>query len=319
MFVFANNFKSLKAIHFDEICFYNYRYRQKKKEEAVEGRRAPFQVINIQAVNDENSSDSSDTKGLDPLQHSSEFKAAVRKIRYIELKKRKQLLRIIAAQKKRDLRQRKRIQRLMEQLKEAQIMKTDHASTSADKSQDTESKSGVTEKIKTTFIERIKSFYTEEANSTIGACKKEYITRNKERKQKRYLCLPLKDLYKKFLLETNMKVSYSFFCKLRPFWVLFPRNANRETCQCTVHTKMELFISALNRASVLNEKNCDQVLSKLCCDTGNINCLQRTCDACRANSLDYNHEVENRSVTYFQWNKVTKDVILEKGGKKSKQ
>ncbi|KAJ2944202.1 hypothetical protein O0L34_g18180 [Tuta absoluta] len=65
------------------------RYRQRKREEAVEGeKKPPFQVVNIQVVaNAENSSETSDTEMQDPLYNRLQIKEAVRKVRYVELKK----------------------------------------------------------------------------------------------------------------------------------------------------------------------------------------------------------------------------------------
>lgn len=57
----------------------------------------------------------------------------------------------------------------------------------------------------------IKDFYIDDSNSTIRAGKKEYISRNQVRMQKRFLTGPLSDLYHKFKKETNIKVSYSFY------------------------------------------------------------------------------------------------------------
>lgn len=48
--------------------------------------------------------------------------------------------------------------------------------------------------------------YTLLAVSTISAGKKEFMTKNKRRMQKRFLTAPLKILHKKLLLETNVKV-----------------------------------------------------------------------------------------------------------------
>lgn len=126
--------------------------------------------------------------------------------------------------------------------------------------------------------------------------------------QKRYLTAPLTDLYKHFISATNIRVSYSFFCKNRPFWVLYPKPSNRETCQCAIHLNMELLIEALNKAKILTEKNSTEVLSTLCCNNRNTNCLQRVYETCSTKCLEYMEFNNDRDKYFFVWKKVRKTV-----------
>lgn len=65
------------------------------------------------------------------------------------------------------------------------------------------------------LLMKIHKFYEEDVNSRSGAGIKEYITRGKERNQRRYLCAPLKQLYEKFKAENkNLNASYSTFCRI---------------------------------------------------------------------------------------------------------
>lgn len=295
------------------------RYRQKKKEEASEERVDPLlEKVNIEAVvehqNNENHTDTEVpyTKEVDPLCEISQAYAKVKQVRYVELKKRKRLLRIIADYQKRDRSQRKQIKRLKKKIKEIKNLRQEPNIEESAIQINTNEKTGLS------LIEQIQNFYTEDVHSVISAGKKEFITRNKVRMQKRYLCLPLKDLHKKFCSQTNSLVHYSLFCKHRPFWVLFPKSINRETCQCFIHTNMELLISAMNKQSILKEKNSEQVISKLCCDSRNIDCLQRICNTCRSNRLEYNlKNDDSNTFTYFQWVKISKNIT--KNGIQKKQ
>lgn len=64
----------------------------------------------------------------------------------------------------------------------------------------------------------IQNFFERDDISRATSGKKEFITKKKKRKQKRYLLDTMKNLHKIF--ETEFcKVSYSYFCKQRPFWV----------------------------------------------------------------------------------------------------
>jgi hypothetical protein len=71
-----------------------------------------------------------------------------------------------------------------------------------------------------TVVQLVRKFYEQDDVSSQSPGKKDYITRKKLQKQKRYLCHSLKFLHKKFCEENNFVIGYSSFCKLRPFWVV---------------------------------------------------------------------------------------------------
>ena len=81
----------------------------------------------------------------------------------------------------------------------------------------------------TTFLER-------DDNSRVMPGKKDTITRSKVKKQKHLLTDSLRNLHAKFATECpHMKLSYSQFCRYRPFWVVHPSQRDRDTCMCKVH------------------------------------------------------------------------------------
>lgn len=168
------------------------------------------------------------------------------------------------------------------------------------------------------YVEKVHQFYTDDANSTISAGKKEFVTKNKVKMQKRYLNAPLKTLYQKFLSQVNIRLSYSNFCKLRPFWIIFPKPINRETCLCSRHINMELLIKGLHKACIINVKTCEELLSKLCCDTRNPACLDRSCNTCLSNHLEY-FNVSDNNVSFYEWRKTTKQISLKNGTTKNQQ
>lgn len=166
-------------------------------------------------------------------------------------------------------------------------------------------------------LESIEIFYNNDDVSTISAGKKECITKNKRRMQKRYLTAPLKILHKKLLSEANIKVSYSFFTKHRPFWVLHPKPSGRETCLCSQHTNIELLIKALYHASIISENNSHGLVSHLCCEPRNEKCLLRECIYCRDKNINYKEFSNDSNLIYFKWKKATKEVVTKKGLKKN--
>lgn len=246
----------------------------------------------------------------DPLHQQSEaVKRAVRRVRYNENKKRKVLVSIINKIKKKIDSQRKTITRLIKKLQEHQPKNK----------KDTIRKLSplYMQKGPTWFAKKVHEFYNDDLNSTVCAGKKEFITKNKIKMQKRYLNAPLKILYRKFLSEVNIKISYSHFCKLRPFWIVFPKPNNRDTCLCSRHINMELLIKGLHNAHVLYIKCTEELLSKLCCDSKNEACLTRSCNTCSTNHLEYDN-VTDDYMFFYEWEKHTKDIVLKNGAKKKR-
>ncbi|KAH9630106.1 hypothetical protein HF086_004812 [Spodoptera exigua] len=85
----------------------------------------------------------------------------------------------------------------------------------------------------TTLKQKIHDFYLRDDVSRATAGKKETVTYQKRKMQKRILLDTKKNLYKSFLKEDpNVKCHYSYFAKFKPFYVVPPSVDSRETCMC---------------------------------------------------------------------------------------
>lgn len=147
----------------------------------------------------------------------------------------------------------------------------------------------------------IQIFYENDTNSRMASGKNEYIKRCNNKKQKRYLNDNLKNLHQKFCREHG--ISYTVFCKFcknRPYWVVFPKD-DRDTCQCKLHSNVNLLIKALKKSNIISENSATDVLSSLCCDPFNENCLTRCRTVCERNTLAYNEFDDSKEISYFQW------------------
>lgn len=96
----------------------------------------------------------------------------------------------------------------------------------------------------------VDEFLEDNSNSSPAAANKEFISRHKIKKQKRYLLDTLKNLHKKFLQIAPFVISYTGFNRLRPFWVVHPTLSNRETCACVIHENMDLKIVKIVRTDL---------------------------------------------------------------------
>lgn len=101
------------------------------------------------------------------------------------------------------------------------------------------------------LIKYIKPFFEDDDVSRMTSGKKEFVTRNKLKKQKRYLNDNLHNLHQKFILRfPQHNISYSFFCKLLStfaFWAVVPHAKCRDTCLCVEHENKELVKLSLKK------------------------------------------------------------------------
>lgn len=163
----------------------------------------------------------------------------------------------------------------------------------------------------------VQKFLEDDKYTRLCAGKKEFITKNKVRKQKRYLLDKLQNLHKEFL-RTGNAISYSMFARLRPFWILAPKVTDRDTCLCTTHTNIQLVILALNTSKILKIADYQNLLTSLCCDRYNERCLERTCDICRDRVIPFQEDFnDTKKVTYKQWLS-SKEIIIDPKTKKER-
>lgn len=165
--------------------------------------------------------------------------------------------------------------------------------------------------------ESVKLFFEDDENSQLCPGKKDCITRNKAKKQKRLLLDSLLNLHKKYLaLNPRFTISYSAFCKLRPFWVVTPNVNSRETCLCKTHENMDLVFAALKRNKIVEQKSLQEVTKYICCDSTTNECLKRICDKCKDKHLLYNEFDDSQEIHYWTWN-TEKKMYIKNGTTKT--
>lgn len=149
----------------------------------------------------------------------------------------------------------------------------------------------------------------EDVNSRVCAGKKDFIPKEGERKQKRVMLNTLVNLYKRFMEKTKIKISYSMFCKLRPFQVLQPHCGDRNTCMCVTHSNMDLMLNSLYNAKIISVSSYVGLLDLIYCNRQNEECLSRHCDACKNKGLHYNEFDNSVPVSYKMWKSERQDIV----------
>lgn len=158
--------------------------------------------------------------------------------------------------------------------------------------------------------ELVVNFYEDDENSRMCPGKRDYKVQNKVRKQKRYVTESLLQLHKKFQAQHPEKyISYSLFCKLRPFWVIIPNIQARETCSCQTHENFNFVVSALHKHKIVSESSANHILEIICCDPRNVSCLTRVCLECKNKTLTYLEFDNNAAIEYSVWEKQKKAYI----------
>ena len=130
-------------------------------------------------------------------------------------------------------------------------------------------------------VNLIHTFFIRDDNSRMTTGKKQTVTKNKLKEQKRLLLDTISNLHDKFCAEnpTNI-ISYVTFTRYRPFWVRQPSMKDRDTCLCKRHENVQLAVDKLHHLGALKAKNAEDLLADVCCNVGRKECMYRECETC---------------------------------------
>ncbi|CAB3234211.1 unnamed protein product [Arctia plantaginis] len=211
-------------------------------------------------------------------------------------------------------RQQKSFRKQVQRLQVKKIV-TNYKETEGSKNRTKELKSKHASKIHTLKLS-VQRFLSDDENSRLCPGKKDYISKNMIKHQKRYLSDSLQNLHQKYVKEYH-NVHYGTFCKLRPYWILVPSVNVRDTCVCKLHENMALLIKSLKANKIIFESNPTELVQNLTCDRNRTNCLQRNCDHCRHRVINYKEFDNTQKITYSSWEtsnqSYTKQGIEKKG------
>ena len=152
--------------------------------------------------------------------------------------------------------------------------------------------------------EAVTAFLEQDLNSCVAPGKKDCITKRQVKKQKRYLNSDLRKLYVEYLRSSDRHMSYSSFCRLRPFWLVKPRVSARDTCMCVKHVNMEFRAQKLRYLGVLDSKSTRELCDVMCCSSTSKKCMHSECATCQTKKLPVTvltSEKANEQTHYQQW------------------
>jgi hypothetical protein len=157
----------------------------------------------------------------------------------------------------------------------------------------------------------VTKFLQKETSSSFTPGKRDFMTKNKVRMQKRILLDSLKNLHKKFNEESRFKVSYATFCKVKPFWFVHQNINKRDTCLCVKHANYQFIIDKLHNQKLIETKNMEEIIPKVACNKTKKDCMYRCCNRCKDKALpiDSNEKNLDAEVFYYKWMVKTEDRI----------
>ena len=146
---------------------------------------------------------------------------------------------------------------------------------------------------------------------------KNTVTKAQVKKQRRILLDTVKDIYGKFVAEKDYRLSYSFFCKQRPFWVCPPRPVDRLSCLCKTHEHFKFIVDGLFALKLVASNNVDEITETVTCRPNEMSkaCSYGQCPDCKGKEYPITGQPSTAAVTYPQW--CSKKVEMEKDGEKS--
>ena len=138
------------------------------------------------------------------------------------------------------------------------------------------------------MMEDVKAFYLRDDTSRMTAGKKETVTKNKVKMQKRILTDTLFNIHLKFISEhPQYSISYSMFCRLRPFWVLAATERDRQTCLCKTQDNIQLIVDKLTDLRILHNATVERLCDVTVCNAENKQCMYGMCNVCADRGVPY--------------------------------
>ena len=156
------------------------------------------------------------------------------------------------------------------------------------------------------IYQKVISFYEHDDVSRVCPGVKQVLSRNGLKKQKRLLTDDLRNLHRKFLSGGD-KISYSLFCRLRPFWVVPAQERDRETCLCVLHENAQYLVRAMKSAGLVSSASLDFLVTKSMCSVDSEVCAYGDCRKCCRQQFEFERPIdESGTVSFFQWESTKK-------------
>ncbi|CAG9781803.1 unnamed protein product [Diatraea saccharalis] len=149
---------------------------------------------------------------------------------------------------------------------------------------------------------RIKDFYLRDDVSRATAGKKETVTKAQVKVQKRFMLDSMKNLYKAFIKENpDLRCSYFYFTRNKPFYVVSASVDGRNTCLCKIHTNFAYKANVLKKKGITGTDNLNILIESTVCNVKSKNCMYGICDLCANKKYEYFRKNISGTITWPEW------------------
>ena len=108
-------------------------------------------------------------------------------------------------------------------------------------------------------------------------------------------------LHKKFQKKIGRQISYSLFCRIRPFWVISPKLHDRDTCKCLVHDNLQLKIEKLRQLNMITTTDLNILMAQVCCVDDSKECMYPECSKCSTKKVEAQTYEPSDKIFYYEW------------------
>lgn len=123
--------------------------------------------------------------------------------------------------------------------------------------------------------------------------------------KKFFLTETMQNVHNAFILQNpSLRVSYSSFCGLHPFYITPPRASNWKTCQ--YHENAKLMFEFLKSFNAVETSKLEESCQLVCCSPVSESCFLRTCLWCQNKYSGISPEQEKTKGEQKQWKHVEK-------------
>lgn len=160
-------------------------------------------------------------------------------------------------------------------------------------------------KLSTERKQAVVNFLSRDENSLLAG-KKDTITKNKQKMQRRVLTKPLLELHAQYQteVEQHLSISYRQFARKRPFYITEPKIRDRDTCACVEHENIRLLVSKIAKRGLLKTTSISELVSMIVCDPKNKPCMDRVCLKCCFDEIEF-PVTDCTQISWEQWQRVT--------------
>lgn len=136
--------------------------------------------------------------------------------------------------------------------------------------------------------------------------KKDTVTKNKTKQQRRLLLHPLKKLHAQYnkTAKRHLKWSYRQVGRYCPFYVTPAKDTDRNTCACIDHENVKLLVEKLHQKGTLLTNSISELLAVIACNATSKQRMYRTCVKRCYSEIEFEGPLEETEITWQQWSRV---------------